>query len=369
MPAQAFSDPDAVRLEAEAWGRALVAGGGKLVGVVTASAPFELIAAAGMAAMELSAGDVTQTPRADEMMETLFHPPIRGLLERTLRGDFAHLSAIVLPRTGDAPHRLYYYLCELERTGVTVPRPLLFDVTQTPGAASEAYTAQALVHLWHQLRAVAGSSAGDVELRSTIVAFNRRRALLGQLADRRRKAPLPGAQALAAFMASRMLPDDTFEQGLTALLSAPATPAGPRIVIAGSSHDDSGLHRLIEAAGGCVVGDAHGAGEPSIGDPIDTTRTPMEALATHYRATRAGARAFRDAGADILAFANAARADGVIFSYFAEEEALTWDYPEQAVALAGAGIAAIRLGPQTRPFDWAGQAEIKTFIGSLGAAR
>jgi benzoyl-CoA reductase/2-hydroxyglutaryl-CoA dehydratase subunit BcrC/BadD/HgdB len=169
-------------------------------------------------------------------------------------------------------------------------------------------------------------------------------------------------------MASRMLPTDAFEPRLKALLSAPAAPAGPRIVIAGSSHDDAGLHGLIESAGGCVVGDAHGSGEPGIGEPIDTAPAPMEALAAHYRATRAGARAFADAAADVLSFAKVARADGVIFSYFPEEEALTWDYPEQAVALARAGIAAIRIGPQARPFDAGGQAEIEAFIGSLGAA-
>jgi len=364
--AQTFGDPLSIAREAEAWGRAHVAGGGKLVGVVTASAPFELIEAAGMAAMELSAGDIRKTPRADEVMEDLFHPPIRGLLERILRGDFAHLSAIVLPRTGDAPHRLYYYLCELQRTGVTVPRPLLFDITQTPGAASEAYAAQALASLWDQLRAVSGRG-DEAALRAAIAASNQRRGLLRQLAGRRREVALPGADVLAAYAASRMLPPDRFEPRLSALLASPGRAAsGPRIVIAGSAHDDAGLHALLEANGAIVVGDHHGAGEPAIGDAIDTGAPPLQALLTYYRATRAGARAFTDMAADLLAFAKAARADGVVFSYLPEEEALTWDYPEQARALAKAGIAFTRLGDQARPYDVAARGpEIAAFVRSV----
>lgn len=367
--AQTFGDPQSVAREAEAWGRAHVASGGKLVGVVTASAPFELIEAAGMAAMELSAGYIRETPLADHVMEDLFHPPIRGLLERILRGDFAHLAAIVLPRTGDAPHRLYYYLCELQRTGLAVPKPLLFDITQTPGAASEAYAAQALSGLWDQLRAISGKG-DDAALHTAIVASNKRRGLLRQLAERRREVALPGAEVLAAYAASRMLPPDQFEPRLSALLASGNTANGPRIVIAGSAHDDAGLHAALEANGAIIVGDDHGAGEPAIGDAIDASGPPLKALLTYYRATRAGARAFTDMAADLLAFAKAARADGVVFSYLPEEEALTWDYPEQARALARVGITFTRLGDQARPYDAAARGpEIAAFVQSVRDAQ
>lgn len=359
---------DRVRVEAEALAKAYVKGGGKAVGYVTASAPVEMIAAAGMLPVELSAGDVTATPKADHVMEDLFHPSVRGILERAMRGDFAHLSGMVAPRTSDAPHRLYYYLCEFEREGGTVPKPLLFDVTQTSGLASERYTAGRLAHLWEQLRAIGNGSAGDKELRAAIAASNRRRVLLNRMIERRREGRVTGAEALAAFAASRMLPPDVFETRMTAWLDVPAAEAkrGPRVVIAGSVQDDAGLHELVEAAGGVVVGDFHGAGELSVGGMIAETGDPMAALAAHYRGDVSGARSFDDQEQAVVAFAKAARADGLMFSYLPVEEALTWDYPAQAVGLKRAGVACVRLGDQARPYDVAARrAEAAAFVQTL----
>jgi benzoyl-CoA reductase/2-hydroxyglutaryl-CoA dehydratase subunit BcrC/BadD/HgdB len=366
MAGSPAADVESVRLQAEALARAAAAQGRKVVGYVTPSAPVELIEAAGLYPIELSAGGVGETPLADEIMEDLFHPPIRALFERVLRGEFAWLSAIVCPRTGDAAHRLYYYLCELERTGVAVPKPLLFDVTQTPGAASEAYSAAKIDGLWRELQAL-GSPAGDAQLNAAIAASNARRVMLGALVEKRREGRVAGAGMLAAMAASRMLPWDAFAKFAAAAESAHR--AGPRLAIAGSAHDDTGLHGLVEATGGVVVGDFHSGGEMAIGAAIGGGE-PMVALLTHYRSTLAGARSFEDMAKLVVAFAKATRADGVVFSYLPEEEALPWDYPEQARALDAAGIAHVRLGDQARPYDVeARRGEVEAVVRSLGAKR
>jgi benzoyl-CoA reductase/2-hydroxyglutaryl-CoA dehydratase subunit BcrC/BadD/HgdB len=368
MPAApGFASVEAVRIEAEARAREAAAAGARVVGFVTAAAPVELIEAAGLYPIELSAGDVRETPLADAIMEDLFHPSIRGLFERLLRGEFAWLSAIMLPRASDAAHRLYYYLCELERTGAAVPKPLLFDMTQTPGAASEAYAAVKLARLWHQLRGLGNGQAGESQLRAAIEQSNRRRDVLESLTALRLDGRVSGAEMLAAFAASRMLPRTNFEK---AVPQAGAARKGPRVVIAGSLQDDAGLHGLIEAVGGVVVGDFHAGGEPAIGQAIDARGEPMAALLEHYRGTQAGARSFDDPAALIVEFAKRARADGVVFSYLPEEEALPWDYPEQARALESAGVRQVRLSDQARPYDVeARRGEVETFVKSLEAGR
>ena len=110
-------DIEGVRLLAEKLAREHAAAGGKVVGYVTPSVPAELIEAAAMRPMMLSAGTETSTALGDRVMEDLFDTSIRGIFERLLKGEFDYLSAIVLPRANDSAHRLYYYLCELKRTG------------------------------------------------------------------------------------------------------------------------------------------------------------------------------------------------------------------------------------------------------------
>ena len=231
---------------------------------------------------------------------------------------------------------------------------LLADVAMTPDDASRTYSVNALEALWGELRDIGDGEAGDRGLGAAIEASNRRRRLLEEFVVRRRALPgaVTGAQMLACFSAVRMLPGKVFEEGIAALLDRGGTAqAGPRIMICGSAHDDAGLHWLIENAGGVVVGDYHAAGELSIGGTIDRQKPPLEALADGCRTFRAASRVFGDPGREIVEFAKACGAEAAVFSYLGEEEALTWDYPEQKRALEGTGIRVARLGEQMRPFD------------------
>ena len=95
-------DIEGVRLLAERLAREHAAAGGKVVGYVTPSVPAELIEAAGMWPIMLSAGAETSTTLGDRVMEDLFDTSVRGIFERLLKGEFGFLSAIVLPRARPA---------------------------------------------------------------------------------------------------------------------------------------------------------------------------------------------------------------------------------------------------------------------------
>lgn len=360
--------PEAVRRAGEGLARE---SGRPVCGYVSASAPVEMIEAAGLLPIEITCDAVSDTPAADTLMENLFHPVVRRTFEAAMTGGLDWLSAIVLPRSSDAPHRLFYYLSELRRTGAAAPLPLLFDIVQTPGEASEAYALGRIRHLWSQLCAIGNPAAGDADLIAAISRSIQRRDLLNRLVERRQAGPenVPGAVALAAFAASRALPHEVFVNVLGRWLAAGPTAvlsAGPRVVIAGSPQEGGGLASLIEASGGLVVGDFHGAGELSIGAPAAPGPLPLEALTSAWRESLAGNRAFADPAEAILSFSRSAGASGVIFSYLPEEEALPWDYPAQAQALAGAGIATLRLGDQSTPFDIAAaEPMVRPFIASL----
>jgi benzoyl-CoA reductase/2-hydroxyglutaryl-CoA dehydratase subunit BcrC/BadD/HgdB len=358
---------DTVRLDAEALARAAATSGAKICGYLTPLVPVELIAAAGFQPMLMSAGNAHETPLADRYMENLFDPQVRGVFERLLLGDFDYLSAIVLPRGGDSVHRLYYYLCELGRTHeAKFPPVLLTDVVQTPSAASASYTLGRVRHLWDQLRQIGTANTNEDDLSSAIIAAARQRSRLEAFARRRASGEIAAFEALAIFAAARMLPNEDFQKRLESVKTTGA-PKGPRLVIAGSPHDDAGLHGAIKAAGGVVVGDFHAGGELSLAPPIASTGDPLEAIAAAYAQEQWGSRSFAAAGPALAAFASARKADAVVFSYFAVEEALTWDFPEQRKALEAAGIATLRLPDQARPYGSAA-AVLGDFVRGLGSA-
>jgi benzoyl-CoA reductase/2-hydroxyglutaryl-CoA dehydratase subunit BcrC/BadD/HgdB len=368
-----FASVADVRTEAEALARAAAARGEKVCGWLGAGAPVELIEAAGLLPIELSAGDSRETPLADEYMEDLFDPVVRGVFERLLRGEFDFLSAIVLPRSGDSVHRFYYYLCELQRMGLAaLPQALLFDGSQAPGDPSEQYSSDRIGELRAKLAAIGGGKAGEAEFVLAIARSTQRRELLQDFARRRIAGDLAisGGDALGIHAAARMLPHQVFVDRMTAALaSAPKSQLddAPRIVVAGSPHDDDGLHRAIESAGGKVVGDFHAGGDLSIGAAISSAAWGLKA---HYRDGVWTPRSFGDAAARILAFAVEARADAVVFSYFPVEEALTWDYPEQVAVLEAGGAATLRLPDQVRPYDGAAaRAPLEALIVKLRARR
>jgi benzoyl-CoA reductase/2-hydroxyglutaryl-CoA dehydratase subunit BcrC/BadD/HgdB len=362
-----FGTVDAVRREAEALAQRAASGGQKVCGWLGAGSPVELIDAAGLLSMELSAGDAHQTPLADEYMEDLFDPVVRSVFERLLRGEFSYLSAIVLPRSGDSVHRFYYYLCELKRAGIAkLPEPILFDCLQASGAPSNGYSHDRVEEFRARLAALSGRKTGAAELSQAIDRASARCDTLRDLARRRAAGTLSSEEALAAYAAARMLPHEEFMSRAAAAPSGTTPQQAPRIIIAGSAHDDVGLHHAIERAGGTVVSDFHAAGDLTIGA---ASGRDADALLAHYR-TRWTPRSFADPANHILALAREAKADAVIFSYFPIEEALTWDYPAQTAALAANGIATLRLPDQQRPYDAAlVQSALSGFIAKLSARR
>jgi hypothetical protein len=328
--------------------------------------------------MMLSAGMETSTALGDRVMEDLFDTSVRGIFERLLKGEFDHLSAIVLPRANDSAHRLYYYLCELKRTGeAKLPPVLLCDVVMTPDEASRRYSVEALGRLWEELKAIGRRDAGEQQLHVAIkVANERKSALVSMVQIPRRQSVLPGAIALAAFAAPRMLPH-VADSLILSGFGVPRTKLPEsRVIVCGSTQYDAGVHGLIEAAGGAVVGDYHSGGELSVGSTIKLfepaprrpSETPlMELMADTHRADLAASRRCINAGAHIAQLASECGANAAIFSYFPEEEALTWDYPEQKAALEAAGVRVLRLPEQTRPFDVAAnRAAVEAFVRGAG---
>lgn len=350
-------------------GHAHKAGGGCVIGYLGNTAPVELIEAAGAFPVMLTGLPGKGTPRADEYMEDLFDPIVRGVFEQVLEGRLAWLDAVVLPRSNDSIQRLYYYLCELRRRGVAAPLPILFDLQHTPSAAAHAYNLDRMADLKAALEAVAGRAITDHWLGEAIADFETRRARMAAFATARPGSALAGSEALKAYTAWRVMPPGAFDVALPGLETGNGrAQAGPKVVLAGSAQDTPDLHLLVEAAGGRVVGDYHPLGDLLIGEAAPTGFAPLEGLTRRYQSGLMSSRTFPRPPEAITRFAKARQADLVIFHFWKVEEALTWDYPAERRALEAAGVRTLAFTDQPYGIDPGLAAPIARALDAVGVA-
>ena len=361
--------PDGLLADRTRHARAWKERGGVVVGYASNCVPVELICAAGCFALQLPATPDQPTPHGDRYMEPQFDPMARSLFDRLLSGDFDFVDLVVLPRAFDSFQRMYYYLCELRRTGAArVPDVHLYDVLQSRSRSSAEYTYARTLDFKARLEQLTDRAIGDDDLRSAIALYNRVRAKLAAVSERRRARPcrLSGTTALDLYSASQLMAPDAFLSVLDRQLAAPPEHApGVRVLLAGSAHDEPLLHASIARAGGQVIADQHWRGEPLFGPPVDASLPPLRALSQHYHADARSTRSYPLPAAELVEVARAVAAQAAVFYYHAEEEALTWDYVEQRDALAESGVPALCLSMQPYPPSAAVEPELAAFLGAI----
>jgi benzoyl-CoA reductase/2-hydroxyglutaryl-CoA dehydratase subunit BcrC/BadD/HgdB len=332
--------------------------------------PAELIHAAGCFPLQLPTAPGCSTDHADRYLEARFDPLVRAALAQLLAGELSLARLVVLPRTNDSWQRLYYYLCELGRSfGERLPEPVLYDLLHTPYDSSADYNLESTRRLAEKLAATSGKRFDEAALAGSISLYNRIRAELGRLLRRRWELParLAGADALELFTASQRLDPEVFASELPLLLAEDAEPvAGVRTLLIGSAHDTPQLHRQIERAGGQVVADFHPRGDLTFGPPIREDVAPLQALCEHYHRQSLGPRTFPPPTEALLELAAESRAEAAVFFYYAEEEALTWDYPAQRAALSARGIATLLLDREAYPPDPGLEPRLSKFFAGEG---
>ena len=354
---------DRALAEPYAAARAAKAAGRKVVGVVTNDAPFELIHAAGLFSLQL-APQPGPTLHADRYMESLFDPMLRSVFDQALSGKLDFLDAIVLPRSNDSAQRTYYYLCELQRTGVLTRslKPLLFDVQKLPSRASAEYTYQRVLDLKAELEMLGGQSVNAEGLRSSIELYNQIRAAMRKLGEARAALKVSGVQAMEAMLAASLGSPESALEVLSKAAATQSAAQGEPTILIGSAHCDAALHAAIGKAGGQVVGDFHWRGDLYYGPEIEAGE-PLRAIAEHHGRDVYAARTFPAPHAELTAFAKARGARAAIFLFYKEEEALVWDAPSQMQALRAAGVRVLSLTQQPWPAQVA-QGDLTAFYGA-----
>lgn len=251
--------------------------------------PLELLAATGRFAGPLAFDAERPTPWAERWLESKFAPWTFQILEDWASGALDHLGEVVFSRGDDSCQRLYYYVCELRRTGrIAGPEPLIFDLGHIPRASSAGATVEAVRRL-----------AGRLEVT---------------------EAALAEALSLAP-------PAETAPPGLAGC------------VLAGTLPPDRRVHAAVERSGWA----AHGRTLP---ESWQTRAVPLveeggdafERLGRRLHAAREGPRAFDDRIAALLARIGETGSRAAILWFCEHDEAEVWHAPAMRRALDEAGI-------------------------------
>lgn len=335
--------------------RAHHASGGCVIGMVGADIPVEIVLASGAMPLQLPVLADHPTPLADRYLEPGFSPAARSFAQQWLSGGFEFLQAVVFSRSDDSAQRLYYYLCELQRSGGTAgPRPLLYDVAKIPRQTSRRHTEDSTVRLANELGCDFSALPDAIEKR------NRRRRLLEMLGLlRESQAAPPGPEVERLSRAMDLAFSLEFDTAFEAWLERPrSVHTGTRLILAGSVPPDERLHSAVETAQGRIVDEVGDHALARFGAPIagatanaagragDATyrrETTIRSISDHYHALPCGSRGFEDRPDRLLERAVACRAHGVILWLIEEDEALVWDVPGMQQRLSGTGIPVLTL--------------------------
>jgi len=345
-----------------------------VIGYLANTVPVEMIRAAGFFALQLVGNPRHATPRALERMEDFFDGYILSIFDRMLAGEYSWLDAVIVPRSSEVLLQLYYHMLEVRRAEpqIPMPRPILFDILHSPGPATARYNAGRLAALRDRLSDM-GTPVTDAALAAEIATANRVRAALDRLDSLRRESParLRGSTMLRATIASTLMPPDAFTAAAQALAAEPETaPAGPRLLLTGSPHDEDGFHKLVEATGANIVADDHGTGAWWFDHPVDESGDAMQALLHKYHLNAPSPRSYPRAVTDgrLMHAVDRARPDAVIFFTDEWDDTFGFDYPTQRDLLAARGIPTLFLKEQSyrKPDRAAQEAALRDLYARIG---
>lgn len=325
--------------------------GEKVIGVLGADVPEELLAAAGLHAVWIYALPGGNLPFADQYLEYAFDPMVRAEFEKLVDGRYgALLDGIVISNSTDVLIRLYLYLRELKRTE---PERVLPDVAYIDWLFSrnllyQQYNEKTLARFREQVEIWAGRSVSDEEIVEASSLCNRRRQALRTLNALRTAVPprVSGSEMLVAIGSGLFMDIGEHAQLIEQLAQEAASwpeLEGVRLYYTGSAQMTTELYQMIERSGYVIVGEDHDWGDRFYERDTNPDLPVLRALVDRYMLREFSSKkslvAQRVKALDGLV--KTAGAEAVLFFTHVYEEPASWDYPSQRESLHSRGIGTI----------------------------
>ncbi len=315
--ADAFARPEAVADRLRAQGRPIAR-------VVGSDIPRELLLAAGLTPVRLTAAPGLPTLRTDRLMGMSSLPArSRSLIDQLL--SLPTTDRIVLSHAEAELPQLFAVLRELAALGeIHVGAVDFIDLKHLPRDSTRDYNRRRLAGLQSVL-ADAGLPVRDGELTRVIAASNEQRRVLQQLMRWRLEQRLSGTDALQIIGSAAILPPEEHVERLSGLQHAQLPErTGPRVFLTGSRHESVNQYALLESCGLTIVGEDQDWGDPWYADLIDTAIEPLAALADPALRRPAVGRSLDQRAATLPADLARCRPDALIELCFPADESPPW---------------------------------------------
>ncbi|EHR51305.1 Benzoyl-CoA reductase/2-hydroxyglutaryl-CoA dehydratase subunit, BcrC/BadD/HgdB [Saccharomonospora marina XMU15] len=321
-----------------------------VVGYVGADVPVELLTAAGVLPLRLAGSPRADDGAGERYLGRGLDPAVRSILSRLLAGDYGQLDGLVVSRDCEASLRLFYAVRELRRIepATALPPVQLVDVLHLPHHTTTRYVLAKVRQLRATLEGWVGHAIADADLTRAVVAHDRLRDLLTEVARLRRRQParLTGTQALSVVAATTALPVERATELLQRLLAeAGSLPEaeGHRVFLTGSSHDSPDVYAALEAAGLLIVGEDHDWGDLLFHRRVGGSTELALAERYQHNGPSAARASIRRRAAHTAEAASACGARALLCYARRHDDGPPWDFPAQRAAT---GLPAVSLERQ-----------------------
>jgi hypothetical protein len=329
--------------------------GGGALGYVGLDVPPDLLFAFGGPSCHLPWRLDVETRVAAQWLENSFPAWAFSMVEDWAAGRFDCFERVIFSRGDDASHRLYYYICELQRRGrISGPRPLVFDVARIPRESSRRHTELALRKLLDEL------AIDNERLAEGVQRTNELRNLFGLLQMTRRGSGHLYEKIVRASLFADVAP----------LLEGWSAPRGDdafgTVLLLGSSPPDDRLHRAVEGCGWTVVDELYDRSLRRLGPQVEIDGTDLNAAVVRQWLSHSfGKRDFTDPVLSEAGAIGGRKADAAILWLTREDEGLAWRAPAQRAALEAAGLPTLALTARSWSRDDGAVEAIQTFLRGL----
>jgi benzoyl-CoA reductase/2-hydroxyglutaryl-CoA dehydratase subunit BcrC/BadD/HgdB len=302
--------------------------------------PEELIIACGFTPVRLRGCDRC-IPQTSHLPSNLC-PYVRSILDQAGGESVRNLAALSLVASCDAMRRL---ADAWKRRFPGMPVHVIDSPRRTDRGA-HAYLVSRYRAFLAFLSQVSGRRPEESELRDAVVLVNRKRRLLTQISELRKKEP-PGISGSEFFdlvsSSFRMRPGEFLEKYGSFVPQAAVT--GARLVIAGSILESDMLYRAVEESGANVVAEDICTGLRGISGLTRAEGSPLENIASRYLVKSPCSRMYgtESRTASLLALVREYRAQGVLFHSLKFCDQYQYDYAVVKTQLERKGIPVLRI--------------------------
>ncbi len=323
--------------------------GKKVVGWLCNYVPEEMIHAAGMLPVRLTADSKElEMPDGDAYLHIYSCSFTRSIFQMAREGQFDFIDGFVATAMCDGSRRLADVLDEYK----ILPLIYTLGVPRKFGERAEALYRSEILNCKKKMEEFFSIKIPDGAIKESISVYNRTRQLFRRLYDLRKSSnpPISGAETLEVLNASVRMDREEFNQILESLLQELEQRRIPsegktRLMIDGSILNNVEFIKGIEDLGGLIVVDGICNGARYWEGMVKDSSEPISALAKYYlnkfpcpRFDPPGVRLDK-----VLDLIKAYQVEGVIYEIIRYCNTHTWDYPILKSQLDENGIPILEL--------------------------